>query len=177
MKINDALNILGLSGQATKASAEKAFRKLAMQYHPDRNPAGAEMMKLLNGAWSCIKEFEGDVIHNTSESDAGRNYCAEVAAALEAIITLEGLVIEVCGNWVWIGGNTKEHKDAIKAAGFRWAKKKARWYFRPEDYRSGSRGNWSMDEIRGWHGSQSVATRRRRRHAALEDEQQHHTNA
>jgi molecular chaperone DnaJ len=34
----DFYEVLGLSSQATEAELKKAFRSLAMQYHPDRNP-------------------------------------------------------------------------------------------------------------------------------------------
>ena len=71
---------------------------------------------------------------------------------------MEGVTIEVCGIWVWLSGNTKTHKDAIKEAGYKWASKKMQWYFRPDDYKSSSRGTLSMDEIRERHGSQTIET-------------------
>jgi hypothetical protein len=27
--------------------------------------------------------------------------------------------IEICGLWVWVGGETKKHKDTLKAAGYK----------------------------------------------------------
>ena len=32
-----------------------------------------------------------------------------------------GLEIEICGLWMWVGGETKKHKDALKDAGYKWA--------------------------------------------------------
>ena len=37
---------------------------------------------------------------------------------------LEGLNIDLLGSWLWIGGNTKKNKEALKALGCRWASKK-----------------------------------------------------
>ena len=56
-------------------------------------------------------------------------------------------------------GNTKPHKEAIKAAGYWWAKKKKAWYFRPPDYKSRNKGDWDMDKIRTKYGSVSVNNR------------------
>jgi len=72
-----------------------------------------------------------------------------------------GLDIEVCGAWVWLHGDTRPHKDIIKAAGFRWAPKKTLWYYRPADYKSNGRGKFSMEEIRERHGSQKVTMKER----------------
>lgn len=37
MNINEALNILNLSGSVTKADIAKAYKRLAVKYHPDKN--------------------------------------------------------------------------------------------------------------------------------------------
>ena len=37
-----------------------------------------------------------------------------IRQAIERIITLDGLEIEICGLWVWVGGETKTHKEALE---------------------------------------------------------------
>lgn len=76
---------------------------------------------------------------------------AEIKNAVESILPLQ-LSVEVCGNWVWVSGDTKPHKDALKAAGFKWAPKKANWFFKPSSCKKYFRGNTPMDEIRVKHG-------------------------
>jgi hypothetical protein len=76
--------------------------------------------------------------------------------AINAVIDLEGVLIEICGNWIWLSGDTRSHKDAIKAAGYFWASKKMMWYFRPKEWKSTSRGNFTMEEIRDEFGSDTV---------------------
>eukprot|EP01038_Epipyxis_sp_PR26KG_P017682 gene17682-24611_t len=46
---------LGLTSNATPAEVTKAYRKLAMQYHPDRNKeADPQIMKQINNAYETI---------------------------------------------------------------------------------------------------------------------------
>lgn len=149
MKISDAAAILGLSGHITPDATKSAYRAAARRYHPDRNPAGAEMMKLVNAAFDALKSFTG-TIPKSDQTDP--NYPDAVNEALRAIVSL-GLEVEICGAWVWVGGNTFPHRRTLKAAGFIFASKKRRWYFRPENWRSSSRGSFTMDEIRHKYGS------------------------
>src|SRR6266849_5650122 len=159
MKLSDAAQILGLSGAITPEAVKRAYRAAALKYHTDHNPAGAEMMKLINAAYETLKDCAGSV--ETAAADVkGRTYPEAVNEALNAIIGLAGLDIEICGAWVWVGGNTYPHRTALKAAGFYFAGQKKRWYFQPEDWRSTSRGTTSMDDIRNRYGSVRPALRR-----------------
>ncbi|MFW9277789.1 DnaJ domain-containing protein, partial [Glaesserella parasuis] len=38
MNINEALNILNLAGTVNQDTIKKAYKKMANQFHPDRNP-------------------------------------------------------------------------------------------------------------------------------------------
>lgn len=51
--------ILEVSQSADKATIKKAYRKMAKQYHPDKNPGDAEaehMFKLCNEAYQCLSD-------------------------------------------------------------------------------------------------------------------------
>ena len=57
MTRNEASKILGVSPLATVEEAKSAYKKLAMQYHPDRNPddkQADEKMKKINEAYSVL---------------------------------------------------------------------------------------------------------------------------
>lgn len=158
MKIIDAANILGLSGDITQEDVKKAFHAQAKKYHPDINPAGTEMMKVINAAFEALKDYTGTI----KEEDSNSDYPAALNDALTAIITLVGLNIEICGAWVWVTGNTFKHKDALKENGFKYASKKKSWHFRPENWKSSSRGQSTMEDIRFKYGSSSPSMRYRK---------------
>eukprot|EP01006_Ploeotia_vitrea_P045048 TRINITY_DN66893_c6_g12_i1.p1 TRINITY_DN66893_c6_g12~~TRINITY_DN66893_c6_g12_i1.p1 ORF type:complete len:562 (-),score=53.98 TRINITY_DN66893_c6_g12_i1:116-1801(-) len=50
--------ILGVNETDTDESISKAFRKLALKYHPDKNPDGAEIFKKLQNAYDILSDTE-----------------------------------------------------------------------------------------------------------------------
>lgn len=155
----DAMNIMNMT-IFTHAILKQAYLKACSKYHPDRNPGGLEMMKAVNVAYAFLKTLP-EVDDTETTEGTGIDFGEAMNAAINAVIDLEGVQIEICGNWIWLSGDTRPHKDAIKAAGFYWASKKMMWYFRPSDYKSGGRGKYDMETIREKHGSQAVKTKGR----------------
>jgi len=111
------------------------------------------MMIAINAAYEFLKNL-GDSV-TPQEGFNANDYSEELNNVLNQLFAIEGLEIEICGNWVWIGGNTKPHAKELGRGGIGcfWAKKKSLWYYRPSDYKSKGRGGWSMDDIRAEHGS------------------------
>ena len=62
MDIRDACKILELSGIVSAEEIKKAYRRACMKYHPDRNPSGEHMMKLINAAYDVLRDQADDLV-------------------------------------------------------------------------------------------------------------------
>ena len=132
-----------------------AYRRLVKQYHPDCGGTD-EIMKEINNEHDRLFEelkakhnAKADEYHQTTET------AEEFRDIIEALLNLDGLVIELCGSWLWISGQTMKHKDGLKAAGCRWSSNKKMWYWRHEEEgRRWHKGNRTIGEIRTKYGSQ-----------------------
>jgi curved DNA-binding protein CbpA len=156
MKIShrEALKILGCNVDMSYEDIKLNYRLRCSQYHPDRNPAGLEMMKLINAAWEALRDYVPGDLRGDNDTE-GEDYGPILFEALNAVMGLEGITIEICGSWIWISGDTRQHKEVLKAAGYRYAPKKVMWSF-CGGKRTTSRGKFSMDDIRLRHGSEFV---------------------
>ena len=141
----------------TIEEAKKTYRSLAKENHPDKG-GDAEKMKVINNEYDfiCAKILKGE---NLSDADFSSNWESSqlFKEKINAIINLEGIEIEIVGLWLWITGNTYLVKDAIKTAGFFFAKKKQAWFWRPE-HAAGGRGKSTLDELRSKYGSEKITS-------------------
>jgi len=73
-------------------------------------------------------------------------------AKVKTLVKL-GLDLEMCGSWLWVGGNTIDHKEQLKELGLRYSPNKKMWYYRPKWSRSANSTPVDMEFIRKKYGS------------------------
>lgn len=67
-----------------------------------------------------------------------------------------GLTCEVVGSWLWVGGDTFAHRDALKALGLRWSPRRRLWHWCDADHRGYGHSKADMWALRAKYGSQSL---------------------
>ncbi|MGZ5006779.1 MAG: J domain-containing protein [Methylobacter sp.] len=129
MSVKEALSILGLSAFADQEAIRAAYRKACIKYRPNRNQAGPEMMKAVNAAYRLLKETAYDGVEHPVQEQIDSDFGDQLNDAMNAVSGLDGVKVKISGAGAWLSGNTKAHKEAIKAAGYRWSSPKSAWHF------------------------------------------------
>ncbi|KAF0982009.1 hypothetical protein FDP41_011870 [Naegleria fowleri] len=64
---DDYYKVLGVEKTATKEQIKKAYRKLALKFHPDRNsvPEATEAFKIIGAAYMCLSDDEKRKLYDT----------------------------------------------------------------------------------------------------------------
>ena len=93
---------------------------------------------------------------HTSKTTTASETAAAFRAIIDKLITLDGITIEIVGSWLWLTGNTYQHRDTLKALRFSWSKSKKAWYWHSEPYIKRSRKTFTMNELKDLYGSTTV---------------------
>ncbi len=143
----------------TAEDVKQVYKQLVKKLHPDNNPGTdttkefQEMQAEYRTAWDRLKNkhvnADGEAYEKATDETAD-----EYIDLINRLFGLDGIEIELCGSWLWITGNTKEHKDTLKEMGFKWACKKSAWYYHRDPWiRRTRKGGMPLDEIRMKYGS------------------------
>lgn len=164
-KLQNALRQM-LAAQ-TLNELKQLYRAFALEFHPDHG-GSEEAMKQINIKFTWL--FEGLKNKQNEEATrahnegnwAGYSTTTETPEEFIDIISkldqIQNIIVELCGRWLWISGNTKDNREALKACGCRWSTTKKMWYWRHEEdfckkHNSNTR---DIEEIRAMYGSQRM---------------------
>lgn len=139
----------------TLEELKKEYKRLALDNHPDRG-GDVEIMKTINAEYDAVFAKVKD-IHKNKKGETYTKKNTETPDIFKDIINqlikMDGVEIEIIGCFIWLSGNTKEHREAIKAIGFKWHSTKKMWYKSPDGYKRYGKKEYSMDEIRNMYGT------------------------
>lgn len=148
----------------TAEDVKQLFKKYARDLHPDCNPGRdttaefQEMNKQYEAAWERLKN-----IHTNAEGEQYEKETEDTADVFRDLIYkllhISGIMIELCGSWLWITGSTYEVREQLKALNFKYSREKQAWYYHEEGYKKHGKCKYSLNEIRNKYGSQKYATR------------------
>lgn len=149
----------------TAEEAKQEYKRLARELHPDCNTEDttAEFQKMqadFETAWKRLKDIhtnaQGETYTNSRETSETAEQYMDI---INALMKEPGIVIELCGSWLWITGDTFSAKSILKELHFKWSRKKSAWYFHFEPYRKRGKVERSMEDIRNMYGSERFQTR------------------
>lgn len=138
---------------------KKAYKAAAMKYHPDMGGDTATMQAInaeYEARFEVLKRSQNTqaAYDTTGKTRATTETAGDFIAIIDHLLRMDGLEIELCGRWLWIGGETMKHREELKACGCRWSstKKLWSWHF-AEDGDKWHRGSKTMAQIRSKYGS------------------------
>jgi len=138
---------------------KKVYKHLAQKHHPDVGGDTATMQAInaeYEARFEVLKRSQNE---QAAEDTTGRTKATTESAGdfiqiIDHLLKMDGLEIELCGRWLWIGGETKKHKEALKACGCRWSQNKKLWSWHfQEEGSHWHRGSKTMSQIRSKYGS------------------------
>lgn len=150
----------------TLEELKSAYKHLAIANHPDHG-GSTETMQQINAEYTDLFEQ----LKNTHRNADGKQYTsrestdeapAEFIELIEKLLNLPGIIIELCGSWLWITGDTRTVKDDLKTLGFRWSSNKSAWYYHRDGYHKRSKKSCTLDDIRLMYGSTQYSGTARR---------------
>ena len=149
-------------GIETAEELKKEFKKLALKLHPD-NGGDAEEFKAMQAEfsklWDNLKNIhtnkKGEQYDTTGTDRATTETAAEFMNIIEKLMFIADISVELCGSWIWVSGNTKEHRDLLKELGFKYSSNKQMWYYQRDGVRKFHKKAWTIDEIRNAYGSKT----------------------
>lgn len=134
------------------------YRSLAKEHHPDKEGGDTATMQAINTeyAFACAKILKGENL-STEETQDEILKAEKYREALERISNLEGIVIELVGAWIWVTGNTFPYRAVLKQSGYMFAHKKVAWYFRTDEFKTHSRHQLTLEQIKSKYGSKDIS--------------------
>jgi len=96
--------------------------------------------------------FEGSVNNKKFEKESLP--IADIINKIAKLLDSDEIEIEIIGSWLWISGDSKQYKNEIKEAGFRFSGAKKMWFYCCKTEYKASKTNIDIDKLRLKYGSE-----------------------
>ena len=113
-------------GCSSLDEVKRKYKELALKHHPDRG-GDTRIMQAVNNEYDAIKK--NPFFKFWKEKEESQQDYVQFPDIISKIIGFKDITIELCGNWLWISGNTYKHRKQLKQFGFLYADKKKIWYW------------------------------------------------
>lgn len=125
MSKKDFYDVLGVSKDADEKTLKSAYRKLAMKYHPDRNPGDAKAeaaFKEVSEAYDTLKDAQkraaydrfGHAAFQNGGGGAGHGFGADFSSSMSDIFE------DIFGDFMGGGGGRRERSSAMRGSDLRY---------------------------------------------------------
>ncbi|EGD80533.1 chaperone protein dnaJ [Salpingoeca rosetta] len=109
----DFYKILGVKRSASKRDIKKAYRKLAIQYHPDKNPdneEAAQKFQDIGAAYEVLSDEEKRKIYDKHGEEGLKNAAGQQHDPFDMFSSMFG------GSFFGFGGNQRRERETPKGA-------------------------------------------------------------
>lgn len=148
-----------VTSDTTIDDLKKQYYKLAKIHHPDTGGSN-ESFRDMNNEYESLQNH---ILTNGNFSSFERKNEESISEIyreiIDSIISIQGIVIELIGTWIWISGNTFPVKEQIKAAGFKFHSKKSMWFWYPGEYKKFNNQEMDIENIRKKYGSNEIKSK------------------
>jgi hypothetical protein len=135
-----------------------------MQHHPDRGGDCATMQAVNSQYKQALSHLDGTSERGTDGQPHVYHYNEKTEeATMQKLYELLRLRLPDCeiwliGSWIWVQGDTKPSKDALKGAGCVWHAKRLCWYWRPTEYRTHYNARCDLAGLAAAYGAKLYTT-------------------
>lgn len=133
----------------TLEDLKKEYRKLIFKLHPDRGGNEEDFKAMKNEYDELFVRLQKGENASHFERKEDINQFKDI---IESLIHFDGILIDVVGSWIWLGGETKPYKDDIKALGFMWSSKHKKWFFNGDNKKRRIINKKTYEEIKNEYG-------------------------
>lgn len=129
----------------TAEELKRQWRHLVKMYHPDLGGTD-EIMRQINLEYDSLLRRVGNVHEGkdgttwTDEKGPKDRYTCDIndlddgfRDVILELLKMDGIEILLVGSWIWLEGETRQWKEALKKIGCRWSAPRQRWYWHKAD--------------------------------------------